>query len=78
MDKQKFSRIINQPFLATFFQKIKIKTSALYFVKFGTPVEVRLWAIVLVGEDEGVFFKQRSQVVRLGNIYYFISNMVKI
>jgi hypothetical protein len=29
-------RNINQPFLATFFQKIKIKTSTLYFVRSGS------------------------------------------
>ena len=54
MDKENWQKKHEQPFLATFFQKIKIKTSPLYFVKSGPLMEVGLRAIVLVGKDEGV------------------------
>jgi hypothetical protein len=62
MDKENWQKKHEQPFLATFFQKIKIKTSPLYFVKSGLPMKVRLRAsyTVFVGKDEGVFIQQRS------------------
>jgi len=54
MDKENWQKKPEQPFLATFFQKIKIKTSPLYFVKSGLPIKVGLRAsyTVFVGKDE--------------------------
>jgi hypothetical protein len=53
MDKQKIvKRNINQPFLPTFFQKIKIKIFPLYFMKYDRPMEVGLRATAPVGKVE--------------------------
>jgi hypothetical protein len=62
MDKENWQKKHEQPFLATFFQKIKNKTSPLYFVKSGLPMKVGLRAsyTVFVGKDEGVFIQQSS------------------